>query len=100
VPNPAKREGKVERHIRLLAPLAFVSARLLSEIIDGAVAPDLTLTSSLGACQIRGLSKRIIGREAHNLEFVGSNPTPAQIWKSCYLQFPALEEHSRVKAVP
>jgi site-specific DNA recombinase len=40
----AKREGKVERHIRLLAPLAFVSPRLLSEIIDGAVAPDLTVT--------------------------------------------------------
>jgi site-specific DNA recombinase len=40
----AKREGKVERHIRLLAPLAFVSPRLLSEIIDGVVSPDLTVT--------------------------------------------------------
>ena len=40
----AKREGKVERHIRLLAPLAFVSPRLISEIIDGAVLPDLTVT--------------------------------------------------------
>jgi hypothetical protein len=33
----AEREGKVERHIRLLAPLAFVSPRLLSEIIDGVI---------------------------------------------------------------
>jgi site-specific DNA recombinase len=40
----AKREGKVERHIRLLAPLAFVSPRFVSESIDGAVPPDLTVT--------------------------------------------------------
>jgi site-specific DNA recombinase len=31
----AKREGKVERHIRLLAPLAFVSPHSVSNIIDG-----------------------------------------------------------------
>jgi site-specific DNA recombinase len=41
----AKREGKVERHIRLLAPLAFVSPRLISEIVDGAACPNLTVTS-------------------------------------------------------
>jgi site-specific DNA recombinase len=40
----AKREGKVERHIRLLAPLAFVSPRIISKIIDGAARPDLTVT--------------------------------------------------------
>jgi site-specific DNA recombinase len=40
----AEREGKVERHIRLLAPLAFVSPRIISEIIDGAACPDLTVT--------------------------------------------------------
>ena len=39
----AMREGKVERHIRLLAPLAFVSPRIVSEIADG-IAP-LTVTS-------------------------------------------------------
>jgi site-specific DNA recombinase len=33
----AKREGKVERHIKLLAPLAFVSPQFVSEIIDGYV---------------------------------------------------------------
>ena len=31
----AKREGKVERHIRLLAPLAFVSPDTIAGIIDG-----------------------------------------------------------------
>ena len=31
----AGREGKVERHIRLLAPLAFVSPKLISTICDG-----------------------------------------------------------------
>jgi site-specific DNA recombinase len=31
----AKREGKVERHIRLLAPLAFVSPRSTSDITNG-----------------------------------------------------------------
>lgn len=40
----AKREGKVERHVRLLASLAFVSPRLLSDIIDGAMPTDLTVT--------------------------------------------------------
>src|SRR5262249_49341856 len=40
----AEREHKVERHIRLLAPLAFLSPRIISEIIDGAVCPDLTVT--------------------------------------------------------
>lgn len=40
----AKREGKVERHIRLLAPLAFVSPRLISEIIHGTACPNLTVT--------------------------------------------------------
>jgi site-specific DNA recombinase len=31
----AKREGKVERHIRLLAPLAFVSPRTVADIVEG-----------------------------------------------------------------
>ncbi len=40
----AKREGKVERHIRLLAPLAFVSPRFISGIIDGHV-PSVAVTA-------------------------------------------------------
>jgi site-specific DNA recombinase len=39
----AKRDGKVERHIRLLAPLAFVSPRVLSNALDG-IAPTLGVT--------------------------------------------------------
>jgi hypothetical protein len=33
----AKREGKVERHIRLLAPLAFVSPRIVDDIVEDQV---------------------------------------------------------------
>ena len=40
----AKREGKVERHIRLLAPLAFVSPQFVSGIIDGHV-PSVAVTA-------------------------------------------------------
>jgi hypothetical protein len=40
----ATREGKVERYIRLLAPLAFVSPRIISGIMDGTAPPGLTVT--------------------------------------------------------
>jgi site-specific DNA recombinase len=40
----AKQEGKVERHVRFLAPLAFVSPRIISGITDGAAPPALTVT--------------------------------------------------------
>jgi site-specific DNA recombinase len=40
----AKKEGKVERHIRLLCPLAFVSPRIISAIMDGSAPPDLNVT--------------------------------------------------------
>src|SRR6516225_1877600 len=40
----ARREGKAERHIRLLAPLAFVSPRIVSALIEGTAPADLTLT--------------------------------------------------------
>ena len=40
----ARREGKTERHIRLLAPLAFVSPRIVSALLDGTAPADLTLT--------------------------------------------------------
>jgi site-specific DNA recombinase len=39
----AKREGKVERHIRLLAPLAFVPPDTIAGIIDGS-APSIGVT--------------------------------------------------------
>lgn len=41
----AEREGKVERHVRFLAPLAFVSPRVVTAIIDGSAPTDLTVTA-------------------------------------------------------
>ena len=41
----ARREGKVERHVRLLAPLAFLSPRIVAAIIDGTAPANLTVTS-------------------------------------------------------
>jgi DNA invertase Pin-like site-specific DNA recombinase len=46
----AQREAQGERHIRLLAPLAFVSPRIIAAIIDGTAPADLTVT---------GLAKRL-----------------------------------------
>jgi site-specific DNA recombinase len=40
----ARREGKLERHIRLLAALAFVSPRIVSALLEGCAPVDLTLT--------------------------------------------------------
>jgi hypothetical protein len=40
----ARREGKVERHIRLLAPLAFLSPRIVSALLDATAPADLTIT--------------------------------------------------------
>jgi hypothetical protein len=41
----ARREGKAERHVRLLAALAFLSPRIVAAIIDGTAPADLTATS-------------------------------------------------------
>ena len=40
----AKREAQGERHIRLLAPLAFVSPRIIAAIVEGTAPADLTVT--------------------------------------------------------
>src|SRR5215467_12022732 len=40
----ARREGKAKRHIGLLAPLAFVSPRIVSALLEGTAPADLTLT--------------------------------------------------------
>jgi len=40
----ARREGKAERHIRLLVPLAFLSPRIVSALLDGTGPADLTVT--------------------------------------------------------
>ena len=41
----ADREGKAERHIRLLLPLAFLSPRIVSALLEGAVPANLTITA-------------------------------------------------------
>jgi hypothetical protein len=40
----AEREAVGERHIRLLAPLAFLSPRIIAAIADGDATADLTVT--------------------------------------------------------
>ena len=41
----AGRERKVERHVRLLMPLAFVSPRIISGLLDGTAPAGLTITA-------------------------------------------------------
>jgi site-specific DNA recombinase len=41
----ARREAKVERHIRLLLPLAFLSPRIVSTLLDGSAPAGLTVTA-------------------------------------------------------
>jgi hypothetical protein len=41
----ARREGKAERHVRLLLPLAFLSPRIVSALLDGTAPADLTITA-------------------------------------------------------
>jgi len=50
----AHREGKVERHIRLLAPLAFVSPPVILAVLDGVAPPfKLNVTSVAAAASSR-----------------------------------------------
>lgn len=41
----ARREGKLERHIRLLLPLGFLSPRIISGLLDGTAPAGLTITA-------------------------------------------------------
>jgi site-specific DNA recombinase len=41
----ARREGKLERHIRLLLSLAFLSPRIMSGLLDGTAPAGLTITA-------------------------------------------------------
>jgi len=47
----AERESLGERHIRLLAPLAFVSPRIIAAIVEGTATKDLTVSSLARALQ-------------------------------------------------
>ena len=41
----AEREGKVERHIRFLSPLAFLSPRIVEAIASGSAPPDVRVSA-------------------------------------------------------
>ena len=41
----AEREGKVERHVRLLAPLAFAAPKVIAAIADDRAPAGITITS-------------------------------------------------------
>src|SRR5439155_27392218 len=41
----ARRECMIERHVRLLVPLSFVSPRIVSALLDGTAPADLTVTT-------------------------------------------------------
>ena len=45
----AKYESKVERHVRFLAPLAFLSPRITAAILDPSAPHDITVTSLVKA---------------------------------------------------
>jgi site-specific DNA recombinase len=49
----AERDGKVERHIRLLTPLAFIPPQRLAAIIDGTGRHDATVTALAQAVPYR-----------------------------------------------
>jgi site-specific DNA recombinase len=49
----AEREGKVERHIRLLMPLGFIPPRTVAAIIDGTAPHDATVTALAQAVPYR-----------------------------------------------
>jgi hypothetical protein len=40
----AEREGKAERHIRFLAPLAFLSPLIIESIVSGNASANLTVS--------------------------------------------------------
>jgi site-specific DNA recombinase len=64
----AKREALCERHIRLLAPLAFLSPRVIAAIVEGTAPADLTVT---------GLDRRlghVSGRAASRCGSGGRHP--------------------------
>jgi site-specific DNA recombinase len=63
----AIQERKVERHIRLLAPLAFVSPRIVAEIADGVAPVNLTVT---------GLAKRLAYSWAEQESYSSSGSEP------------------------
>jgi site-specific DNA recombinase len=54
----AEREGKVERHIRFLAPLAFVSPRLIEAIATGDAQANLTASTLAKGLSLSWIDQR------------------------------------------
>jgi hypothetical protein len=77
----ADRESLGGRHVRPLAPLAFVSPVIVAVIVDGAAPKSHRHGLGQGTAAFMGQSSRDALRQldlqAHNLKVVGSNPTPA-----------------------
>jgi site-specific DNA recombinase len=65
----ARREGKAERHVRHLAPLAFVSPRIITAVIDGTAPTGLTATA---------LASRLPCSWADQEQRLGLRPSPYQ----------------------
>jgi site-specific DNA recombinase len=64
----AKREGKVERHIRLLTPLAFIPPRTLAAVMEGTGPHDATVTALAQAVPYRwdgSPSNQFSGQSSH-----------------------------------
>jgi hypothetical protein len=76
----ARHEGKVERHVRLLAPLACLSPRIVSALIDGTAPADLTVTALARklpyswAEQERGLMRRALPPTSRSAAKTTSTP--------------------------
>ena len=61
----AEREAVGERHIRLLAPLAFLSPQIIAAIAEGTAPADLTVT---------GLAKALPYSWAEQEQWLGLRP--------------------------
>jgi site-specific DNA recombinase len=68
-PEIAKQEGKVEDHVRFLARLAFVSPRVISAIIDGAVPVDFRVTD---------FAKRLTCSWSEQDRIIGTSPVQSK----------------------
>ena len=78
----AKREGQGERHIRLLAPLAFVSPRIIAAIVDGTAPADLTVTGLAKALPYSWAEQEQTHR-APAIIVLKSPPTPRTLAPCC-----------------
>ena len=86
----AAREGKIERHIRNLTALAFVSPRIVAAIVDATAPASLTVTrlasalpfrwteqeSQVGDCEARSLAHNAPESAGHFMRAVRAGARP------------------------